>query len=106
MVPQNRRQENLLLLLGGSSRTLKVSKTDCKLRIRKIRNALAPSVLSYKVEVDIPIIISDEMTAVFREKCSSRGEVTKQLSTTKFLAPDSPGVFHGRLYRTCPPAPV
>ena len=46
------------------------------------------------------------MTAVFREKCSSRGEVTKQLSTTKFLAPDSPGVFHGRLYRTCPPAPV
>ena len=46
------------------------------------------------------------MTAMFREKCSSRGEVTKQLSSTKFLAPDNPGVFHGRLYRTCPPAPV
>ena len=46
------------------------------------------------------------MTSVFKEKCSSRGEVTKQLSSTKFLASDNPGVFHGRLYRTCPPAPV
>ena len=40
VVPQNRRQENLLLLPGGSSRTLKVSKTDWKWRIHKIRNAL------------------------------------------------------------------
>ena len=46
------------------------------------------------------------MTTVFKEKCSSRGEVTKQLSSTKFLASDNPRVFHGRLYRTCPPAPV
>ena len=36
---------------------------------------------------------------------SSRGEVLKQLSTTRFLAPSSPAVYHGRLYRGLPPAP-
>ena len=36
---------------------------------------------------------------------SSRGEVLKQLSTTRFLAPSSPAVYHGRLYRGVPPAP-
>ena len=42
----------------------------------------------------------------FREKCSNKGEVLNQLNKTPFLEPDNPGFFHGRIYKTCPPAPV
>ena len=39
------------------------------------------------------------------QKYTNKGEIQRHLSKTKFLAPDSPGFFHGRLYRTFPPAP-
>ena len=39
------------------------------------------------------------------QKYTNKGEIQRLLSKTKFLAPDSPGFFHGRLYRTFPPAP-
>ena len=39
------------------------------------------------------------MTMYFKEKCSNRGELLKQLSQAKFLSSDSPGIFHGRLYK-------
>ena len=42
----------------------------------------------------------------FREKCSNKGEVLNHLNKTPFLEPDNPGFFHGRIYKTCPPAPV
>ena len=42
----------------------------------------------------------------FREKCSNKGEVLNQLNKAPFLEPDNPGFFHGRIYKTCPPAPV
>ena len=39
------------------------------------------------------------------KKYTNKGEIQRHLSKTKFLAHDSPGFFHGRLYRTFPPAP-
>ena len=39
------------------------------------------------------------------QKYTNKGEIQRHLSKTKFLAPDSPGFFHGRLYRTLPSAP-
>ena len=42
----------------------------------------------------------------FKEKCSNRGEILKHLSQTKFLTPDQPSFYHGRLYKSCPPAPT
>ena len=29
----------------------------------------------------------------------------KQLTQTKFLNPDNSAIFHGRLYKSCPPSP-
>ena len=49
----------------------------------------------------VPVI----MSMYFKEKCSNRGEVLKHLSQTRFLPPDSPALFHGRLYKSSPPAP-
>ena len=42
----------------------------------------------------------------FKEKCSNKGEVLKHLSKTTFLDHKNSAFYHGRLYKTSPPAPI
>ena len=42
---------------------------------------------------------------IVNKKYTNKGEIQRHLTKKKFLTPDSPGIFHGRLFKSFPPPP-
>ena len=43
---------------------------------------------------------------IVNKKYTNKGEIQRHLAKKKFLSPDSPGIYHGRVYKSFPPPPA